>query len=58
MVGHNCKFQNMLPELVEEGSIWMQTKSFLNVCEHHLHGQTIKDVLIKWKDMSPEYATW
>jgi hypothetical protein len=58
VVGQNCRVQTILPELDEEGSLWLQPESVLNVCEHHLHGRTIKEVLIKWKDMSPEDATW
>jgi hypothetical protein len=58
VVGQNCRVQTILPELDEEGSIWMQPESILNMCKHHLHGQTIKEVLIKWKDTSPEDATW
>jgi hypothetical protein len=38
VVGHNCRVQTILSELDEEGSIWLQPKSVLNVHEHHLHG--------------------
>jgi len=57
VVGQNCRVQAILPELDEEGSIYPQIESSLNVCEHHLCRQTIKEVLIKWKDMSPKDAT-
>jgi hypothetical protein len=58
VVGQNCMVQTILPESDEEGSIWMQPESILNLHEDHLHGRTIKEVLIKWKDTSPEDATW
>jgi hypothetical protein len=38
VVGQNCRVQTILPELDEEGSIWLQPESILNVREHHLHG--------------------
>jgi hypothetical protein len=58
VVGHNCKVQTILLELDEEGSIWIQPKFVLNIHEHHFPIQTIKEVSIKWKDTSPEDATW
>jgi hypothetical protein len=58
VVGHNCRVQTIMFELDEEISLWLQLESMLNVREHHLCGRTIKEVLIKWKDTSPEDATW
>jgi hypothetical protein len=58
VVGRNYKVQTILPELDEEGSVWIQPEVVLNTCEHQLCGITIKEVLIKWKDTSPEDADW
>jgi hypothetical protein len=58
VVGQNCRVQTILPKLDEEGSLWLQPEVILNACEHRLHGRTIKEVLIKWKDTSPEDVTW
>jgi hypothetical protein len=58
VAGQDCRFQTILPEFDEEGSIWLQPKSILNLRERHLHERTIKEVLIKWKKTSPEDATW
>jgi hypothetical protein len=58
VVRQNCKVQTILPELDEEGSLWIQLEAVLNSREHQLCGRTIKQVLIKWKDTSPEDVTW
>ena len=42
VVGQNCRVQTILPKLDEEGSLWLQPESIINVCEHHFHGITIK----------------
>jgi hypothetical protein len=58
VVGKNCRVQTILLELDEEGSLWLQPDTILNHREHQLRGRTIKEVLIQWKDTSPEDATW
>ena len=58
VVGQNCRVQTILPELYEEGSLWIQPEADLNHREFQMHAITIKEVLIKWKDTSPEDATW
>eukprot|EP00253_Pinus_taeda_P003570 PITA_03570 len=58
VIGKNCKIQTSLPELDEEGSIWLQPEQVMDTRERPLHGRVIKEVLIKWKDTSPEDATW
>eukprot|EP00253_Pinus_taeda_P011605 PITA_11605 len=57
-IGNNCRIQTSLPELDEEGSIWLQPEQVLDTGEQHLRGCMIKEVLVKWKDTSPEDATW
>ena len=42
----------------EEGSIWLQPEQVLDTRDKHLRGRMIKEVLVKWKDTSPEDATW
>eukprot|EP00253_Pinus_taeda_P027615 PITA_27615 len=58
VVGNHCRIQTSLPELDEEGSIWLQPKQVLDTREWHMRNNTIKEVLVKWKDTSPEDATW
>eukprot|EP00253_Pinus_taeda_P015382 PITA_15382 len=58
VVGNNCRTQTSLPELDEEGSIWLQLEQVLDTREWHLHGHMIKEFLVKWKDTSPEDVTW
>ena len=57
VVGKNCRVQTILPELDEEGSLWLQPEAVLNSHERQLCEKTIKEMLIKWKDTSPEDAT-
>eukprot|EP00253_Pinus_taeda_P012696 PITA_12696 len=57
VIGKNCRIQTSLPEL-EEGTIWLQPEQVMDTRERPLRGRVIKEVLVKWKDTSPEDATW
>ena len=46
VIGTRCQLQTNLPELAEEGSIWLQTEAVLDQREHRLHQRTIKEVLV------------
>jgi hypothetical protein len=58
VIGTGCQIQTNLPELAEEGSIWLQVEVVLDQSEHCLHQRTIKEVLVQWKDTTPTDATW
>jgi hypothetical protein len=58
VIGTKCQTQTNLPELDEEGSIWIQPQVVLDKREHHLRQQTIKEVLVQWKDTTPADVTW
>jgi hypothetical protein len=58
VIGNKCQTQTSLPELDEEGSIWLQPQAVLAQREHRLHQRTIQEVLVQWKDTPPEDATW
>eukprot|EP00253_Pinus_taeda_P009634 PITA_09634 len=58
VIGNNFRIQTSLPELDEEGSIWLQPEQVLNTRVKQLRSCMIKEVLVKWKDTSPEDATW
>jgi hypothetical protein len=58
VIDTKCHTQTSLPELDEEGSIWLQPQAVLDQHEHRLHQHTIKEVLVQWKDTQPEDATW
>jgi hypothetical protein len=45
-----CQNQTSIPELDEEGSIWLQPQAVLDQCEIFLRQHTIKEVLVQWKD--------
>eukprot|EP00253_Pinus_taeda_P001875 PITA_01875 len=57
VIGNHCRIQTSLPEVDEEGSIWLQLEQVLDTREQHLHDHMIKEVLVKWKDTSPEDPT-
>eukprot|EP00253_Pinus_taeda_P018207 PITA_18207 len=57
VMGNNCRVQTSPPKLDEEGSLGLRPEQVLDTRERHLRGCMIKDVLIKWKDISPEDAT-
>jgi hypothetical protein len=46
VIGTKCQIQTNLPELAEEGSIWLQPQAVLDQCERHLRQRTIKEVLV------------
>eukprot|EP00253_Pinus_taeda_P018390 PITA_18390 len=58
VIGDNYRIQTILPELDEEGSIWLQPEQVMDTRERPLRGRVIREVLVKWKDTSPEDATW
>jgi hypothetical protein len=58
VIGTRCKIQTNLPELAEEGSIWLQPEAVLDQHERRLRQRTIKEVLVQWKDTTPTDATW
>eukprot|EP00253_Pinus_taeda_P017743 PITA_17743 len=58
VIGNNCRVQTSIPELDEEESIWLQPEQVLDTRDKHLRGRIIKEVLVKWKDTSPDDATW
>jgi hypothetical protein len=58
VIGTRCQIQTNLPELVEEGSIWLQPEAILDQRERRLHQRTINEVLVQWKGMTPTDATW
>jgi tRNA U34 5-carboxymethylaminomethyl modifying enzyme MnmG/GidA len=58
VVGQKCHVQMTLPELDEEGSIWIHLEAILDKRECHLFQQAIDEVLIQWKDIALEDATW
>jgi hypothetical protein len=58
VIGTKCQTQTNLPELEEEGSIWLHPQAVLDQREHRLCHRTIKEVLVQWKDTTPVDATW
>jgi hypothetical protein len=57
VIGTRCQIQTNLPELAEEGSIWLEQEVVLDQREHRLRQRTIKEVLVQWKDTTPVDAT-
>jgi hypothetical protein len=57
VIGTKCQTQTSLPELDEEGSIFLQPRAVLDQHECCLCQQTIKEFLVQWKDIPLEDAT-
>jgi hypothetical protein len=47
VIGTKCQTQTNLPELDEEGSIWLHPQAVLDQRERLLRQQTIKEVLVQ-----------
>ena len=58
VLGTNIKGQTILPELDNEGSIFLEPEAILNKPTHQLRSRSITEVLIQWHGMQPEDATW
>jgi hypothetical protein len=48
----------VLPPLDEEGQLVLVPEEILEVCEKKLHRRSIREYLIKWKDLPIEDDTW
>jgi hypothetical protein len=48
----------VLPPLAEQGQLVLVLEEILEVREKKLHRRSIKEYLIKWKDLPIEDATW
>jgi hypothetical protein len=48
----------VLPPLDEEGQLVLVPNEILEVREKKLRKRSIREYLIKWKDLPIEYATW
>jgi hypothetical protein len=53
VIGTRCQLQTNLPELAEEGSIWLQPEAVLDQREHRLHQRTIKEDTIPLSTQNP-----
>jgi hypothetical protein len=58
VIGTKCQTQTKLPDLDEDGSIWLQPQAVLDQRERWLCQRTIKEVLVQWKDTTLADATW
>ena len=58
VLGTNIKGQTILPELDNEGSIFLEPEAVLNKRTRQLRSRSITEVLIQWHGMQPEDAMW
>jgi hypothetical protein len=58
VIGTRFQIQTNLPELIEEGSIWLHLEVVLDQRENRLHQRTIKEVLVQWKYTTAADSTW
>ncbi|XP_059067504.1 uncharacterized protein LOC131858320 [Cryptomeria japonica] len=57
-LGHNVIVSLDLPPLDEEGELVLVPEAILDVRERLLRRRTIREYLVKWKDLPVEDATW
>ena len=57
-LGNNQTSQTTLPSLDDEGRVILEPEGILSTRERKLRYRTIKEYLIKWKDLPEEEASW
>ena len=57
-VGQQIVTSESLPPLDEEGKLVLVPEEVIESRERKLHNRTVKEYLIKWKDLPYEDATW
>lgn len=57
-LGNNQSVQTKLPSLDDEGRVILELEVILSTRERKLRHCTIKEYLIKWKDLPKEEASW
>jgi hypothetical protein len=58
MLGQHQSTQTELPILDDEGRIILEPEGILTTREKKLHSRTIKEYLIKWKNLPEEDSLW
>ena len=58
MLGDHQLAQTMLPSLDDEGRVILEPEGILSTRERKLRRRTLKEYLIKWKDLPEEEASW
>jgi hypothetical protein len=57
-IGQHITPLEVLPPLDEEGQLILMPEEILEVREKKLRRRSIKEYLVKWKDLPIEDATW
>ena len=57
-IGQHITPLEVLPPLYEEGQLILIPEEILEVQEKNLRRRSIKEYLVKWKDLPIEDATW
>jgi hypothetical protein len=57
-IGQHITPLEVMPPLDEEGQLVLIPEEILEVWEKKLHRRSIKEYLVKWKDLPIEDATW
>jgi hypothetical protein len=58
MIGQAQPVQTKILEFDDEGKIVLEPKCILATKEKVLHSRTIKEYLIKWKNLPEEDSSW
>jgi hypothetical protein len=57
-IGQHITPLEVLPPLDEEGQLMLTPEEILEVREKNIRRRSIKEYLVKWKDLPIEDATW
>ena len=57
-IGQHITPLEVLPRLDEEGQLVLMSEEILEVWEKKLRRRSIREYLVKWKDLPIEDATW
>ena len=58
VLGHQIVPSTVLPPLDDEGKLVLVPEAIIEFSERNLRRRTIREYLVKWKDLLVEDATW
>ena len=58
VLGHHIVPSTMLPPLDDEGKLILVLEAIIDFRERNLRQHTVREYLVKWKELQVEDATW
>ena len=57
-LGQQVKVTNELPPMDDEGHLVLQLEAIIDTRERQLRNRTVREFLVRWKNLPDEDATW